>query len=60
MEKFKHKLYMSDKQVINELNFRVASLKQNLNDCQRELEQYRGVESQADSKIKGTSLSNQP
>ena len=45
---------MSDKQVINELNFRVASLRQNLNDCQKELEQYRGVEAQADSKIKGT------
>ena len=44
---------MSDKQLINDLNFKVATLKQSLNDCQKELEQYRGIEVQADSKIKG-------
>ena len=50
---------MSEKQVINELNFRVASLKQTLTDCQKELEQYRSIENQADSKIKGIPSSTQ-
>ena len=44
---------MAETQLISQLKFRVASLESALSDRQRELEDLRGVEVQADSKIKG-------
>jgi hypothetical protein len=39
---------------VNHLKFRIASLESTLSDKQKELEEYRDIENQADSKIKGT------
>ena len=45
---------MAEAQLISQLKFRVGSLESALADRQRELEDIRGIEGQADSKIKGT------
>jgi hypothetical protein len=46
---------MAEVQLVSQLKFRVASLESALSDRQRELEDLRGIETQADSKITGTS-----
>lgn len=51
--KYSYLPIMAETQLISQLKFRVASLESALSDRQRELEDLRGVESQADSKIKG-------
>ena len=44
---------MSDTQIINQLKFRISSLQSNLLEKQKVIDQYKTVESEADSKIKG-------
>ena len=43
---------MSEAQLINQLKFKNATLESMLNDRQKEIEQYRNIEEQADNKIK--------
>lgn len=47
---------MSEAQLINQLKFKVATLESALSDKQKEVEQYRNIEEQADGKIKGISI----
>jgi hypothetical protein len=51
---------MADTQIITQLKFRVASLESALSDKQKELELYRTIEAQADSKVKSNPLSIKP
>lgn len=48
---------MSEAQLINQLKFKTATLESMLNDRQKEIEQYRNIEEQADNKIKSTPCS---
>lgn len=43
---------MSEAQLINQLKFKNATLESMLNDRQKEIEQYRNIQEQADNKIK--------
>jgi hypothetical protein len=45
---------MSEAQLISQLKFRVSTLESTLAERQREVEEYRQVEEQADGKIKGS------
>jgi hypothetical protein len=44
---------MTEAALINQLKFRVATLESSLSDKQKEVEEYRNIEEQADGKIKG-------
>ena len=47
---------MADVQMINQLKFRIVSLESNLAEKQKVIDEYKSIETEADSKIKGNLL----